>query len=65
MHLPTFSGEKNSTASKGSIDSHEKDLYKIRQKVLDAVKPIIFLANEKLVDDAHHEAVKTALSLLG
>ncbi len=32
--------------------------------MLDSVKPILFLANG-MADDAHHEAIKTALSLLG
>jgi hypothetical protein len=32
---------KNSKVSEGSIDLHEKDLYKIQKKVLVAVKPIL------------------------
>jgi len=56
---------KKSKAGKSSIDLHEKDLFKVQQKVLDAIKPILFLSNEKLENDVHHEAVKTALSLMG
>lgn len=56
---------KKSNAGKSSIDLHERDLFKVQQKVLDAIKPILFLSNEKLENDVHHEAVKTALSLMG
>ena len=56
---------KQSRAGKGSIDLHERALYKIHQKILDATKPLLFLENEKLVDDDHLAAIATALALVG
>ena len=55
---------KQSKAGKGSIDLHERALYKINQRILDATKPLLFLSNEKLVDDDHRAAVATALALV-
>ncbi|KAI9557166.1 hypothetical protein GHT06_016973 [Daphnia sinensis] len=55
---------KNSKAGKKSIDLHEKALFKIHRKVLDATRTLLFLANEKLADVANHEAISTAISLV-
>ena len=57
---------KGSSASKSSIDSNVRSLYKLQQsKVLEVAKPLLFLSNEKVENDSHHQAVKDALELLG
>ena len=37
---------KGSSASKRSIDSNERSLYKLQQKVLEVAKPLLFLSNQ-------------------
>lgn len=56
---------KGSSASKSSIDSNERSLYKLQQKVLEVTKPLLFLANERIEKESHHEAIRDALQLLG
>ncbi|KZS08148.1 Uncharacterized protein APZ42_027950 [Daphnia magna] len=55
---------KGSSASKSSIDSNERSLYKLQQKVLEVTKPLLFLANERVEKESHHEAIRDALQLL-
>ncbi|KZS12013.1 Uncharacterized protein APZ42_023097 [Daphnia magna] len=56
---------KGSSASKSSIYSNKRPLYKLQQKVLEVTKPLLFLANERVEKESHHEAIRDALQLLG
>lgn len=56
---------KNSTASKSSIDTIEKNLYNVQLKILDVARPLLFLLKEKSPIPSSHEAVIDTLFMLG
>jgi len=67
MDDPVFqllSAVKGSTASKGNIDGTEKSLYKVQSKLLEVFGPILYLAEQQGLADAHAAAVSDSLSLL-
>ncbi len=67
MDDPVFqllSAVKGSTASKGNIDGTKKALYKVQSKLLEVFGPILFLAEQQGLTDAHAAAVSDTLSLL-
>ena len=56
---------KGSKARKSAIDPNERELFKVQQKILEATKPLLFLATDSGASEQQREVVSTALNLVG
>ena len=62
QRLSTLKGSK---AGKSSIDPNQRELFKVQQKILEAAKPLLFLATHSGASEQQRWAVSTALNLVG